>query len=131
MIDFNKLIEQHLFREFKPKTPGRYYPSEIGGCLRKVWYSYKFPKATEMDLVKVFEIGNLLHHFVVDVLRSERVTDVKLLEVERPFKLETPDFVVSGRVDDVLLVVVSGEKILVEVKSTENSATSENRTRST
>lgn len=118
MIDFDKLIEQHLFRELRPKTLGRYYPSEIGGCLRKVWYTYKFPKPLEMDLVKVFEVGNIMHHFVAQVLRSEKVKDVKLLEEELPFKMKARDFTISGRVDDVLLVVASGEKVLVEVKST-------------
>jgi hypothetical protein len=35
MIDFNKLIDQHLVRKFRPKKVGRYYPSGIGDCLRK------------------------------------------------------------------------------------------------
>ena len=43
-INFNKLIDKYLVREYKPKEIGRYYPSEIGSCLRKVWYSYKNPK---------------------------------------------------------------------------------------
>lgn len=117
MIDFNKLIEQHLSREVRPKRIGNYYPSEIGSCLRRVWYSYKFPVAPQMDMLKIFEVGNIMHHFVAEVLRSEKIKDVKLIEAELPFKLEVPGFTISGRVDDVMILLASGEKFLVEVKS--------------
>ena len=104
MIDFDRLIDQHLHREFRPKEIGRYYPSEIGMCLRKLWYSYKYPKEVEADLVKVFEAGNILHNFIVDVLKSDRTPEVELLESEFPFELKMQDFVVSGRIDDLLLL---------------------------
>lgn len=117
-LDFNKIIEQHLHREQKPKEFGRYYPSEIGSCLRKVFYSYKYPMPADPQLVKIFEVGNIMHHFVAEVMRSDRQKDVKLLESEMPFKLDEKEFVVSGRIDDLLLVLAEGEKVLVEVKST-------------
>ena len=53
MIDFNALIEKHLKVKFKPKKAGRYYPSEIGSCIRKIWYSYMFPKETDAELMKI------------------------------------------------------------------------------
>jgi hypothetical protein len=117
-VDFNKLIENHLFRENKPKTIGRYYPSEIGSCLRKVWYSYAEPKPTHMDLIKVFEVGNILHHFIAQVMSSEKNPHIQLVSSELPFKLQVRDFTVSGRIDDLLLIKDSGKTFLVEVKST-------------
>lgn len=117
-IDFNKLIDKHLWREYKPKEIGRYFPSEIGSCMRKVWFSYKKPKETEADLVRIFETGNILHDFVVEVLRSERTPEVELLENEFPFKIQVDNFLVAGRVDDLILVKLSGKKVLIEVKST-------------
>jgi CRISPR-associated exonuclease Cas4 len=120
MIDFNKLIDQHIFREHRSKKIGRYYPSEIGSCLRKVWYSYKYPREVEPDLLKIFEVGNIMHDFVVEVLKSERTPEVELLKSEFPFKLQFEDFLVSGRVDDLILVKESGRNILVEVKSCSN-----------
>lgn len=117
-IDFNVLIDKHLECEYKPKDIGRYYPSEIGSCMRKVWFSYKKPKETEVDLVRVFEAGNILHDFVVEVLRSEKTPEVELLESEFPFRMEISGFLVSGRVDDLILVKLSGRKVLIEVKST-------------
>lgn len=117
-VDFNKLIENHLFRENTPKTVGRYYPSEIGSCLRKVWYSYTEPKPAKMDMIKVFEVGNILHHFVAQVMNSEKNPHIQLLSSEFPFKIQIRDFVVSGRIDDLLLVKESGKTFLIEVKST-------------
>ena len=117
MIDFNKLIDSFLFRKFRPKGIGKYYPSECGSCLRKVWYSYKYPKEVKPDLIRIFEMGNILHDFVVEVLKSEKTPEVELLKWEFPFKMKVEDFLISGRVDDLLLVKASGKTVLVEVKS--------------
>ena len=120
MLDFDRLIEQHIRREVTPKNHGRYYPSEIGGCLRRVYYSYTVPKPVKMDLQKIFEVGNIMHDFIAEVLRSEKNPEVKLIDSELPFKLEMNGFLSSGRIDDLLLVTTSGKKLLVEVKSTSN-----------
>ena len=117
MFDFNSLIENHLAREFRPKTQGRYYPSEIGKCLRDVWYSYKQPLPLPMEKVKIFEAGNIMHHFVAEVMRSEKNQQVKLLDNELPFQLQIRDFIISGRIDDLLLVLADNKRLLVEVKS--------------
>jgi CRISPR/Cas system-associated exonuclease Cas4 (RecB family) len=117
MIDFDEMINRHLSREQKPKQEGRYYPSEIGTCLRKIWYTYKYPQEVKADLLKIFEIGNMMHDFVADVLKSEKNPDVELLKSEMPLKFEIDDLVISGRVDDLLLIKADGKNILVEVKS--------------
>ena len=59
MLDLNKLIDNHLEREYRPKSVGRYYPSEIGGCMRKTWFSYKNPKKTDVKLNRIFEAGKI------------------------------------------------------------------------
>lgn len=120
MIDFDKLVDNHIAREHRPKQIGRYYPSEVGSCMRKLWYSYKYPQEVDSDLLKIFEAGNIIHGFVVEVLKSEKNKDVELLKSEMPFKIENEDFTVSGRVDDLVLVKASGKSVLVEVKSTKD-----------
>lgn len=117
MIDFNSMIDKYLEREVKQKEIGRYYPSEIGSCLRRIWYSYKIPKETPKELRRIFEAGNILHDLVAKVLRSDKNPEVELLESEVPFKLEADGFVVSGRIDNLLLLKLEGKKVLVEVKS--------------
>lgn len=120
MIDFNKLIERYLARVQRPKEIGRYYPSEVGSCIRKVWYSYKYPQELKPELLKVFELGNIMHDFVVEVLKSEKTKEVKLLKSEIPFSIERKDFLISGRVDDLILVRKNNKKVLVEVKSSKD-----------
>jgi CRISPR/Cas system-associated exonuclease Cas4 (RecB family) len=120
MIDFDKLIDEHIKKEHHPKGIGRYYPSEAGTCLRKVWYSYKFPTEVEPELLKIFEMGNIVHNFVVEVLKSEKTKDVELLESEFPFKEQVDDFTISGRIDNLIKVKASGKIYLVEVKSTKS-----------
>ena len=118
MIDFNELISNYLKREFRPKDIGRYYPSEAGNCLRKSWYSYKIPRDVGIELIKIFEVGNILHEFIADVLKSEKNPHVELLGKEVPFRLELDNFIVSGRIDDIISVKVDDKIYLVEMKST-------------
>jgi CRISPR/Cas system-associated exonuclease Cas4 (RecB family) len=120
MIDFDKMIENYVKREHRPKGAGRYFPSEIGTCMRKVWYSYKYPQEIKPELQKIFELGNMLHDYVVKVLRSEKNPDVELLKSEFPFHADIEDFTVAGRIDNLILLKVQGKEVLVEVKSTGN-----------
>ncbi|MBI3190501.1 hypothetical protein HYZ41_02235 [archaeon] len=103
MIDFDHMIDNYLKKEHRPKGMGRYYPSEIGLCMRKTWYSYKFPQETQPDLIKVFEVGNIMHDFVVQVLKSEKNPEVELIKSEFPFHHQVDDFVISGRIDNLIL----------------------------
>lgn len=114
------MVTKYLEREQREKQAGRYYPSEIGSCIRKVWYSYKFPQEVKPELLKIFEVGNILHGFVVEVLKSEKNKEVELLQSEFPLKIDRNGFVISGRVDDLILVRESGKTVLVEVKSTKS-----------
>jgi len=120
MFDFNRMATRFIERANRPKQIGRYYPSEIGGCMRKVWYSYHYPRETEPELLKIFHMGNMVHDFVVQVLKSEKNEDVQLLKSEFPLKIDEKDFLISGRVDDLVLVKASGKMIVVEVKSTKS-----------
>jgi CRISPR/Cas system-associated exonuclease Cas4 (RecB family) len=115
--DFDKMVEDFLWKEKSAKQVGRYYPSEIGSCMRKTWYSYKFPQQVDAKLMKIFAMGDMLHEFVVKVLQSEKTKDVQLLQYEFPIKVQIDDFLVSGRVDDLILLKMSGKTVLVEVKS--------------
>lgn len=118
MIDFNELIANHLKREFRKKEIGKYYPSEIGSCLRKVWYSFVNPKELSMDTIRIMEMGNMVHEFILHVLRSEKNQHIALIENEAPFKLNLHEYAISGRIDDVVLLKIEQKKYVVEVKST-------------
>ncbi|MBS3073780.1 PD-(D/E)XK nuclease family protein [Candidatus Pacearchaeota archaeon] len=118
MIDFDEIIDKYLIHENKPKEIGRYYPSEIGGCIRKTWFSYKNPKEVGADLLRIFEAGNLLHEFISDAIKSEKNPDIELVKNEMPIRIEEKDFIISGRIDNLIMFKLNGEQYLVEVKST-------------
>jgi CRISPR-associated exonuclease Cas4 len=117
-IDFNELIDNYLAKELRPRSIGRYWPSEAGGCLRKNWYTFKIPKEVDKPLSRIFEAGNRLHEFVADVIESEKNKQVQLLEKELPIMIQREGYMVAGRIDDLILVLLEGKKYLVEVKST-------------
>ncbi|MCS7109681.1 MAG: PD-(D/E)XK nuclease family protein [Candidatus Micrarchaeota archaeon] len=119
-IDFDRIIDRYLHREVKQRAIGKYYPSEAGQCMRKTWFNIKMPKPVEPEVTKVYEAGNLFHSFVVDVLKSEKNKEIKLLETELPLKYKVDDFEISGRIDDIIQLEHNGEKLLLEVKSTKS-----------
>lgn len=118
VVDFNELIDNHLVRKFRPSKVGRYYPSGIGNCLRKTWFSYKIPKPPEPALMRIFQAGNMLHEFVTNVIKSEKNKEVELLKSEMPIIIKKKDYIISGRIDNLILLKVDGREVLVEVKST-------------
>lgn len=122
MIDFNKVIENYVKRKTKEKKIGRYYASEIGSCLRRIWLSYKKPKAIDIDVLKVFESGKIFHDFVARVIKSEKNKEMILINHEKPIEIQTENFVVAGRIDDVIIVKIGNEKkdILIEIKTTKS-----------
>ncbi len=117
MIDFNELIERHLDKELREKEIGRYYPSEVGNCIRKSWYSYKYPRKHDKELIKIFQVGDMIHNFIVGVLKSEKNPHVELIGSEVPIKIEIDGVIISGRIDDVIEVKIDNEIYLLEVKS--------------
>ena len=120
MTDFNKLIENYVKKKDYPKKLGRYYPSEIGYCLRKTWYSHTDPRPVDSQLSKIFEAGNMIHEFIEKVISSEKNPQIDLLGAEIPIKLLHKDFLISGRIDSLILVKIENKKVLVEVKSCKN-----------
>lgn len=120
MINFNEMVDRFLESEVRIKTIGRYYPSEIGQCLRKTWYTFRNPKPIDKELKKIFEAGNRLHEFVADVFQSDKNPEVELVQKELPFEIPVDDFVIAGRIDDLIRIKMSNQEALVEVKSTKD-----------
>ncbi|MBU5575093.1 MAG: Dna2/Cas4 domain-containing protein [Candidatus Aenigmatarchaeota archaeon] len=120
MIDFNLLIDNYIKKEKKIRGIGKYYPSDAGLCMRKVWYNYVYPQDIHPDLSKIFEVGNIIHDFIVNVLKSEKNPDIILLNSELPIKLEVDGIEISGRVDNIIQIKANNKIYLVEVKSAKN-----------
>lgn len=98
------------------KRLGSYYPSEVGGCLRKQYYSYTVGEKPSPEKLAVFATGRGVHASVAQALRKSGIVTVDAEEY--PISLRISDEVeLSGRVD-VLLLQMDGRKVVLEVKST-------------
>ncbi len=118
-IDIEAVIDDYLKEESRPKRIGSYYPSEIGMCIRRSYYSYIIPKETEPSALRIFALGNNVHSFIAAALKdSDQFVQV---EEEKPIKIEYSDastsFSIYGRIDDYV-VTKNGKKIIIEAKST-------------
>ena len=97
-------------------SPGSYYPSYVGYCLRKQYYIYELGERPTSEKLAIFATGRGVHKAVEEALRASGIVDVEDVEKEVEVKL-TDDISLSGRVD-LLLAEVEGERVIVEVKST-------------
>ncbi len=117
-IDVQDIIDNYLKTEDKPRKIGIYFPSEIGSCLRRSYYSYIMPKPSEPKALRIFALGNNVHSFIANALKS--YNDFAVVEEEKPVHIDYRDddtsFSVYGRIDDYL-VTSDGKKIIIEAKS--------------
>jgi len=120
---FRKYLESKYASESKKPTIGRYWPSQLGYCLRRQYYRFRNPKPTNPDSFRFFERGHVFHRWVADVLAN--TPGLKVLASERSLSIvdfkTDPPFTLDGRLDDLILVEEqdTGQRILIEVKSTE------------
>jgi hypothetical protein len=117
MINTEDLINEHLKREeSREKIIGKYYPSDMGRCMRKIYYSYVDPKPFDADLIKIFAIGIMIHDFFNAVFANSKKHT--LIANEEKLVLEIDDIIISGRADDIVLAENGKDVIVWEGKST-------------
>ncbi|EFD92860.1 MAG: hypothetical protein BJBARM5_0363 [Candidatus Parvarchaeum acidophilus ARMAN-5] len=118
-VDIGAVIDEYLEEESRPKKIGVYYPSEIGMCIRRSYYSYFISKPTETKALRIFALGNNVHEFIAKALKDSEKFAVA--EEEKPIKIEykgeDTNFAIYGRIDDYV-ETKEGKKIIIEAKST-------------
>jgi CRISPR/Cas system-associated exonuclease Cas4 (RecB family) len=118
-LDVKGIIDEYLTEEQRPKRIGSYYPSEIGMCIRRSYYSYFITKPTEPAALRIFALGNNVHEFIAKALKDSN--ELAVVEEEKPIKVEYKDdstnFTIYGRIDDYI-ETKTGKKIIIEAKST-------------
>ncbi len=118
-IDVGEIIDEYLNEESRPKKVGAYYPSEIGMCIRRSYYSYVLPKPTERAALRIFALGNNVHSFLAAALKDSK--EFSLVEEEKPIKIEYNEdgasFTIYGRIDDYVVTRATNKKIIIEAKS--------------
>jgi CRISPR/Cas system-associated exonuclease Cas4 (RecB family) len=109
------LTNEELSRRSEAKL--KLSASEIGGCVRKLCYSFdkSIPaKKADAKLMKIFGAGTSFHERFEDYLkRLEKEGKLKILMMEE--RLEDEELNFTGKCDSI--VEISGEKYLLELKS--------------
>ncbi len=118
-INVSGIIDEYLTDDLRPKRIGAYFPSEIGMCIRRSYYSYNIPKPAEPAALRIFALGNNVHEFLTKALKASK--EFERVEEEKQIKIEYVDneasFSVYGRIDD-FVVTKSGKVVILEAKST-------------
>lgn len=119
-INIGDIIDEYLNEETRPKRIGSYYPSEIGMCIRRSYYSYFISKPTEPKALRIFALGNNVHEFIARALKDSDRFEV--VEEEKPIKINYVDgetsFSIYGRIDDYVVSKGNAKKVIIEAKST-------------
>ena len=114
-IDLNELLENDLKnKRTKPNDLDSIYASGLGYCLRKQYYDKLYTEEPDIDLQKIFNVGNLVHDYLDELLRQSGYTVL----AEQPLIMYIPhlDLRISGRFDN-LVIDDEGNSYLFEHKS--------------
>lgn len=124
LFDYGDHVTNYLSREQKQRREKTVHASEIGYCLRKTFFQIMNPKPFPIELLGIFELGNILHDKMTDILElMAKKAGSEILRVDSEkrivFYFPEDDFRISGQYDD-LVFLKNGKTILVEKKSIKN-----------
>lgn len=128
LIDLNKLYDEFFKQKKKEPELNIFHPSGLGGtkCIRKLYYNQILAQEHDIDTLKIFEMGNVIHRWVLDFLKwcENNGGTFKLLNTEMPFSIlidRNKDFWINGRLDH-FIEFEDKERAVVEVKSIKSLA---------
>ncbi|NAY82401.1 MAG: Dna2/Cas4 domain-containing protein [Thaumarchaeota archaeon] len=109
------LVSLHEKEKNSHKTEkGVYYPSALGSCLRKQYYTYTLGERVSPEELVIFATGKGVHETIArafgEVATIEKEEENISLEISPAIKLK-------GRID-LLIADYDGKKYLIEAKST-------------
>jgi len=124
LFDYGKHIVDYLSRDQKKRRENTVHASEIGYCLRKNYFQVLNPKPYPKELLGIFELGNVLHEKMTEILESiiaDKKSEILRIDSEQRiiFYFPDEDFRISGQYDD-LIYLKNGKTILIEKKSIKN-----------
>ena len=111
-----KMIEEAIRKEERERVEGVYYPSELPFCLRRNYFLYKVKKEVSLPVLKIFELGNMLHSWFSKVFERAGVLD----RSEEKMVYHDGLITIKGRCDDIIKLKKSGKRILLEIKTVRN-----------
>lgn len=115
-LDITAILDEHVARLEEPREPdGKYHPSSMWGCDRKVIYELRgVEKSNPPDATssRRFRIGHILHAF----LQSAIAETSSVVRVYSEFSTKDDRLNITGH-GDVLVELNTGMFVVVEAKS--------------
>lgn len=107
---------------------GKYSPSLLPTCLRRQYFEYLYPEEITIEKQKIFEMGNVIHAKIAEILSKSK--NIKIHVEERSLTLMDSeyDFIISGRLDNFIVMKDGGKNIIIEVKSAKALQTYDKKT---
>lgn len=128
-MQISSLLIESLKRTPRERKSGIYYPSDIGYCARKIYYSHvvpaeeKPPADADIPMMLNFAMGDAIHDKLAQMF--SRTKGIRLLENEKAFMSAIDlfeeagggdgGFVISGRLDDLIEVEVGPDDVDTKV----------------
>lgn len=119
IIDVDHIVKKGIGRVPNVRDKSVFSPSDIGQCMRYLYYSYTLPREEKEEKLKVFAIGNKVHDIIKEafVQYNKVYGDFKDMQFEYPIEISIDDFKIKGRAD-ILLTLFDNSKVVIEIKST-------------
>ena len=124
LFDVKDHVKDYLSRDQKHRREKTVHASEIGYCMRKTYFQAINPKPHPIELLGIFELGNVLHEKMTEILEKlakKEGSEIAKIDAEQRIVFYFPDedFRISGQYDD-LVYLKNGKTILLEKKSIKN-----------
>ena len=118
-FDIDSILRDYFAKEDRERHVGVYYPSELGFCIRRNWYLYKYPRPVDDATKKVVAVGKIFHEFIFKALESKKFN---VHENEKSLSIIDGEngLVISGRIDHLIKVDNDSEPFIIEVKTSKS-----------
>ncbi|MEM5815824.1 MAG: Dna2/Cas4 domain-containing protein [Candidatus Aenigmatarchaeota archaeon] len=125
----DKLLYSILNKYFedgkRQRVIGEYYPSELSGCLRKLYFIYKLGDRYDEKSVMILSISRIIHDFISDLLcRYNNINGIHIISYsEGSVDYNINDITIKGRYDDIIHIKLTNDiedTYVVEIKTTSN-----------
>jgi len=114
-MKFSNIVNDFVNTTKEERKPNTIFCSELGMCMRRIFFNIKEPVEFPPETLKVFLLGNMMHDKMSEILSlSDKIEEV---QSEIPATIYVPGIGLrlSGRCDDI--ITVDGKKYIVEKKS--------------
>jgi hypothetical protein len=118
-IDATLVRDNQVQKKDHERKAGQFFASEVGKCVRKIYFDYMYPKDMEPDVLRLLNVGNAIHSLVAELLVKSGKYDRIVSERSLGLMDYSSGVLIRGRLDNLLILKEKNteEHILIEVKS--------------